>query len=167
MRLKIGDIVFFTGTGFFSWAIRTVTNSRYAHVGIIYKTTNDKVYIAESLINGFVMSEYNKKTLFCNNKKNVDVYRVIDRMTHQDRTKLRTVIISLLGSRYDFLDILSILIEKLFKKEVKYENKLKFICTEVIAFIYKQVFNIQLVDKRKDRISPYDIACSNKTTVVL
>lgn len=50
-ELKTGDIVLFAGHGTYSWAISKATNSKWTHVGMIYRhRTTDVVYLWESVI---------------------------------------------------------------------------------------------------------------------
>lgn len=47
-KVKNGDIIAVSGTGFFSWLIRTWTRSTYSHVGVAY-WINDRLLIYEAM----------------------------------------------------------------------------------------------------------------------
>jgi hypothetical protein len=129
----IGDVIFFKkDSSFISRIIAKVTNSEYTHVGLIvaYDELTNTATIIES--NRFVNTRVNRITL---DDKYV-VYTTGEKPKEQvDR--LLSFAYRNLNVKYDYFQILGLLISLLFKGENRYfNNSNRMICSELIDLAY-------------------------------
>jgi Permuted papain-like amidase enzyme, YaeF/YiiX, C92 family len=129
----IGDVIFFKkDSSFISRIIAKVTKSEYTHVGLIvaYDDLTNTATIIES--DRFVNTRVNRITL---DDKYV-VYTTGEKPKEQTDRIIKFAYRNL-NVKYDYLQILGLLISLLFKGENRYFNSSnKLICSELIDLAY-------------------------------
>ncbi len=160
-NLKSGDIIFCSGSYFFSGLIRWFTKSCWSHCGIIYRDDNlGRVFILESetLIGVRVapLSKYLKDYHGKNRpyKGRMIVGRLNPEPLEEDVKKAVSFGLDELTKPYDNWEILRIAIRILFKRGRRNRDR-KYICSELVYECYRRAdvwfkFN-------KKSISPDDI----------
>lgn len=160
-ELQTGDLVFCSGSYFFSQAIQKFTHSVWSHVGMIYRDpTLKRVFILESetLIGVRLapLSKYLRDYHGKNNPYKGDM--IIARVRPEiDQMKLNEAIsfgMDELTKPYDNLEILRIGLRILFKVSRRTRDR-KYICSELVYECYNSVgvpFNL-----RDEYVSPDDI----------
>lgn len=159
--LRTGDLVFCSGTYFFSNAIRWFTKSVWSHVGVIYRDDNlERIFILESeTMIGVRLAPLSKylKDYHGRNRP----YRgrmIVGRILPEpEPTALKSVIsfgMDELTKPYDNWEILRIAMRILFKRGRKTRDK-KYICSELV---YEAFHKVGITFRFKNRsISPDDI----------
>ena len=160
-ELQTGDLVFCSGSYFFSQAIQKFTRSVWSHVGVIYRDpTLKRVFILESetLIGVRLapLSKYLRDYHGKNNPYKGDM--IIARVRPEiDQVKLNEAIsfgMDELTKPYDKLEIVRIGLRILFKVSRRTRDR-KYICSELVYECYNSVgvpFNL-----RDEYVSPDDI----------
>jgi len=135
MKIKVADIVGFSGQGIFSYCIKRITRSKWSHVGIVYAVQGDKIITAEALSNGFVLKEHKRKSLEKKQRKgSLKVRRIPGKIGQH-----KQVIEKYLKKKYGFFQIGLIAISLTFKKKIKGDKDKTFICSEAVAVIIKEL----------------------------
>ncbi len=142
--IKEGDIIFQTSTSSQSKAIQLATNSKYSHVGIIFKSNTDKE-------NDFIVLEAVQPVKFTPLKEWIkrgeNSHFVVKRLKDADKIltdkaiqKMKDTGKNLLGKNYDLY--------------FEWSDE-KIYCSELVWKIYKEVLNIQL--GKLEKLSSFDI----------
>jgi hypothetical protein len=159
--LRTGDLVFCSGTYFFSNAIRWFTKSVWSHIGIIYRDDAlNRVFILESeTFIGVRLAPLSKYLRDYHGKNRPYRGRMfIARLLPEVEPELHLKAISHgmdeLTKPYDNLEILRIAIRILFKIGRRNRDK-KYICSELVYEAFRRA-GIYFVFNRKS-ISPDDI----------
>lgn len=124
-KMKQGDIIFIQGGTFISKIIRYFDDGDFTHVGI---ALNDSIMIE---------AEYDKKVSVVNFNKElgegkIKSYEVIDlKLTKEQRETIYVHAMKFKGVRYDYLQIASFILNKIFGWKV-FNSRDKFICSELV-----------------------------------
>ena len=163
LDIKIGDIVFSRGDGWFEKLIRFGTRSDINHVGIVYEIHPDKVVVAESLPEGFVLSEYHNNYI----TDSCEVRRAFKKTSREKEQLTQEIIESKLGRPYDWMSIIRIALKILtlgiYKRKVDTEEAM--ICSEAVARILSRL-GYKPVDKLYDYVTPQDLRISIPVVIV-
>lgn len=153
---KTGRIILIHGlySGWFDHLVRKITKSGWVH--------------ATMCINDKEMIEANGKEVVINvipsyDLDNIGVFEYPD-LTDIQKEKLVTAAKSHIGKRYDWKQMVGLLIYYVIGKPIKWlfgDKKESMICSELIAVIYEEA-GIKLFDKKMDYIVPSDFANTNK-----
>lgn len=159
--LQTGDLVFCSGTYFFSNAIRWFTKSTWSHIGMIYRDDNlERIFILESetLIGVRLapLSKYLKDYHGKNRpyKGRMFIARLTSKISPDEYKKAISFGMDELTKPYDNLEILRIAIRILFKIGRRNRDK-KYICSELIYEAFRKAGIWFQFNKRS--ISPDDI----------
>ncbi len=144
MELQNGDLIFHTSRSSQSQAIQIATNSKYSHMGIIYKEGKD-YYVYEAVqpvkttnLNDWIERGENGKYVI-KRLKNSKKY-----LSDEGIQKMKIIGQKYLGKDYD----------------LRFEwSDNKIYCSELAWKIYKEAFNIEIGELEK--IGDFDL--SNKT----
>lgn len=123
--MKKGDIVFIQGGTLISKIIRYFDKGDFTHVGI---ALNDSLMIE---------AEYNKRVSVVNFNKElaggrIKSYEVVDlKLTREQREAIYIHAMKFKGVRYDYLQIASFVMNKLFGWKL-FNSRRKFICSELV-----------------------------------
>lgn len=155
--MKAGDIVLVKRKTPISLLVRLLTNSKYSHVALAVSET----YVLEIDI------KYNlrirKMSYTC-----YDVYRLKRELSLTEEARLLQYAYSLVGKKYDFLRIFSLLIElSLHLRGHKiFNDPNRLICSDLIDSSYKQI-NVDLLPQYTDQdTTPHDISQSPELHIV-
>jgi hypothetical protein len=160
-HLKTGDIVFCSGTYFFSGLIRWFTKSSWSHCGIIYRDDNlGRIFVLESeTLIGVRLAPLSKYLRDYHGKDRPYRGRIIigrlDPDTHPDDMK-KAISFGMdeLTKPYDNFEILRIAIRILFKMGRRKRDK-KYICSELVYECFRKA-DVWFKFHRRS-ISPDDI----------
>lgn len=160
-KLQTGDLVFCSGSYFFSQAIQKFTHSVWSHVGMIYRDpTLERIFILESEtligvrlapLSKYLRDYHGKNRPY---KGNIVIARVEPEI---DQAKLNHAIsfgMDELTKPYDNLEIVRIGMRILFKVSRRSRDR-KYICSELVFECYDSVgvpFKL-----RDEYVSPDDI----------
>lgn len=159
--LRTGDIVFCSGTYFFSKAIQWFTKSVWSHVGIIYRDDNlERIFILESeTFIGVRLAPLSKYLRDYHGRNKPYKGRIVIGRLHpepdvQNVKKAISFGMDELTKPYDNWEILRIAVRILFKRGRRSRDK-KYICSELVYEAFRKAdvwfkFN-------KKSISPDDI----------
>lgn len=168
--LQTGDLIFCSGTYFFSNAIRWFTKSTWSHVGIVYRDdVLERVFILESEI--FVgvrlapLSKYLKDYHGKNRpyRGRIIVARLADEIEPAIHRKAISHGMDELTKPYDNLEILRIAVRILFKLGRRNRDK-KYICSELVYEAFRRAGVWFQFNRRS--ISPDDIWKDARVTPV-
>ncbi|WP_291993991.1 YiiX/YebB-like N1pC/P60 family cysteine hydrolase [Candidatus Accumulibacter sp. ACC003] len=160
-QLRTGDIVFCSGSYFFSRTIQWVTRSVWSHVGMIYRDDNlQRIFVLESEtaigVRLVPLSKYVRD--YHGRNKPYKGRIVIGRVTPEpDTEKLKTAIsfgMDELTRPYDNWEILRIAMRILFRRGRKNRDR-KYICSELVYEAFRKA-DISFKFNRNS-ISPDDI----------
>lgn len=128
INLKEGDVVLFKNNkDFIGNAIEYITKCEYVHVGIVYKVKDDgNCVLAEALGKGFIKTYYKINDIINNDK-----YLVLKSCSQL--TNVQQCIDKYLGTSYGFLNLIRILIQRLFKITLIDDGNKHLICSEAVA----------------------------------
>lgn len=144
MKLKPFDILFHQGTSPIAKIIKAFTGSPYSHVGLIL----DDKHIVE------INWSYKLKIRHIKYPdSNFQIYRLKTSLTNEQQDQIYTYMYSTLDSKYDFKEILSIVLYRLFKIKPK-NNIKKFVCSSWINECFK---SCGVVLNENDLVSPKDL----------
>lgn len=139
---KAGDIFFVRGDSLISNAIKFVTDSDYSHVGIFLDDIH--IYHTEyNTVSSIVHLKYPKDKIV--------VYRLYEEINEE---KLRDFIYSHMGNKYDFKEIIKIVL-----RINTDENDNEYICSTLIRNAFRQQ-GIELSNKKIP--TPEDLFRSKK-----
>lgn len=168
-QLRTGDIVFCSGTYFFSRTIQWITKSVWSHVGIIYRDDNlQRIFVLESeTVIGVRLAPLSKYLHDYHGRNKPYKGRiVIARLTPApDDEKLKTAIsfgMDELTRPYDNWEICRIAMRILFRRGRKVRDR-KYICSELV---YEAFRKADVAFKfRRNSISPDDIWSDERVTM--
>ena len=159
--LQTGDLVFCSGSYFFSRAIQSFTHSVWSHVGMIYRDpTLERVFILESEtligvrlapLSKYLRDYHGKNRPY---KGNIVIARVQPEIDQAELNRAISFGMDELTKPYDNLEIVRIGIRILFKISRRTRDR-KYICSELVYECYDSVgvpFNL-----RDEYVSPDDI----------
>jgi len=165
-NLQTGDLVFCSGSYFFSRAVQKFTHSVWSHVGMIYKDpTLERVFVLESetLIGvrlaplSKYLRDYHGKN--CPYKGNIVIARVNPPVDDKKLNHAISYGMDELTKPYDNFEILRIGIRILFKISRRKRDR-KYICSELVYDSFDSIgvpFNL-----RDEYVSPDDIWQDNQ-----
>lgn len=165
--MKVGDVVFFEGDGFFSSCIKHYNMINYycsgwTHVGIITEIKKDNVLINEALSNGFVRNTYSISYV----EERIKEGTMKLKTPKKRLTKVKEHADKYLGRGYGWFDIFGITISMLTGfKFLKITGANKLICSEAVSRILYDSSNKKInlsreLNKPYDLITPMDIYLS-------
>ena len=168
-QLRTGDIVFCSGTYFFSRTIQWFTKSVWSHVGIIYRDDHlQRIFVLESeTVIGVRLAPLSKYLHDYHGRNKPYKGRiVIARLTPApDDEKLKTAIsfgMDELTRPYDNWEICRIAMRILFRRGRKVRDR-KYICSELV---YEAFRKADVAFKfRRNSISPDDIWSDERVTM--
>ena len=159
--LRTGDLVFCSGTYFFSNAIRWVTKSVWSHIGIIYRDDAlERIFILESeTFVGVRLAPLSKylRDYHGRNKPyrgRIFIARLDPEVTQEIHRKAVSMGMDELTKPYDNLEIFRIAIRILFKLGRRNRDR-KYICSELVYEAFRKAGI--LFHFRHRSISPDDI----------
>ncbi|MBW9265003.1 MAG: hypothetical protein K1563_05610 [Candidatus Thiodiazotropha sp. (ex. Lucinisca nassula)] len=160
-ELQTGDLVFCSGSYFFSQAVQKFTKSVWSHVGMIYKDpTLERVFVLESEtmigVRLAPLSKYLRDYHGRNRpyKGNIVIARVDPPVDKQKLNQAISYGMDELTKPYDNFEIIRIGIRILFKISRRTRDR-KYICSELVYDCFDSVgvpFNL-----RDEYVSPDDI----------
>lgn len=130
----IGDILFFKKTdSFISKVIAKVTKSEYSHVGLIvgFDRDNQMITIIES--DRFIKTKVTKIKI-----SDYHAIYTSGNLSNEVRERIVKYAFKKIGTRYDYMQILGLLLSLLFDKERNgfFNSANKIICSELIDISY-------------------------------
>jgi hypothetical protein len=128
---QLGDIVFVRGTSLISRLIRKLDGGEYSHVTMMVTDTDS------------IEAMYNTT---CKIKPFDDSYQYEVLRLHlsdEQKSQILEIAKTLEGKRYDFLQVLGILLKAVFKKEYTLNSPNRFICTEAVVTILEEIGAIE------------------------
>lgn len=150
----IGDVIFFKkNDSFISRVIAYFTKSEYTHVGLIvnYDESTNIVTIIES--NRFVDTRINMIEL---DQQKHEIYTLDKSQDETDR--IIKYAYQTVGMKYDYLQILGLLISLLFDTEYRFfDRKNKLICSELIDLSYYKAGTKRDADMSLGNITPQEL----------
>ena len=168
-QLRTGDIVFCSGTYFFSRTIQWITKSVWSHVGIIYRDDNlQRIFVLESeTVIGVRLAPLSKYLHDYHGRNKPYKGRiVIARLTPApDDEKLKTAIsfgMDELTRPYDNWEICRIAMRILFRRGRKVRDR-KYICSELVYEAFRKAD--VAFEFRRNSISPDDIWSDERVTM--
>lgn len=165
MKLQTGDIIFYSGTGLISRAIKWFTKSNVSHVAIVLSPSMEEdenfALIAEAQWGGFVISKTYKPWV----EEKCAVGRVFSTLTVAQRKQFRSEAVKLLGEKYDYGALLAIAKFILFKSEKITQDANKVICSESVELIYRKMGK-ELVIGLPEYVTPIDIYKSKQVKII-
>ncbi|MEW8325643.1 MAG: YiiX/YebB-like N1pC/P60 family cysteine hydrolase [Candidatus Thiodiazotropha sp.] len=160
-ELQTGDLVFCSGSYFFSHAVQKFTNSVWSHVGMIYRDpTLERVFVLESeTLIGVRLAPLSKYLRDYHGRNSPYKGNIVIARVHPavDENKLNHAIsygMDELTKPYDNFEILRIGVRILFKISRRTRDR-KYICSELVYDCFDSVgvpFNL-----RDEYVSPDDI----------
>ncbi|MCB1931903.1 MAG: hypothetical protein KDI45_05450 [Candidatus Accumulibacter sp.] len=168
-QLRTGDIVFCSGTYFFSRTIQWFTKSVWSHVGIIYRDDHlQRIFVLESeTVIGVRLAPLSKYLHDYHGRNKPYKGRiVIARLTPApDDEKLKTAIsfgMDELTRPYDNWEICRIAMRILFRRGRKVRDR-KYICSELVYEAFRKAD--VAFEFRRNSISPDDIWSDERVTM--
>ncbi len=161
LQLRTGDIVFCSGTYFFSRAIQWFTKSVWSHVGIIYRDDHlERIFVLESEtmigVRLVPLSKYLRD--YHGRNKPYKGYIIVGRISPEPDGEHAKKVISFgmdaLTRPYDNWEILRIAMRILFRRGRKVRDR-KYICSELVYEAFRKA-DVQF-PFRRNSISPDDI----------
>lgn len=161
LQLRTGDIVFCSGTYFFSRAIQWFTKSVWSHVGIIYRDDHlERIFVLESEtmigVRLVPLSKYLRD--YHGRSKPYKGYIVVGRLLPEPDGENTKKVISFgmdaLTRPYDNWEIFRIAVRILFRRGRKVRDR-KYICSELVYEAFRKA-GVQFPFHRNS-ISPDDI----------
>ena len=141
INLQNGDLIFHTSRSNQSQAIQIATNSKYSHMGLLYKKGND-FFVYEAI----QPVKFTKLNTWINRGKNGKY--VVKRLKNSDEilTKEGLKKMKLEGEKY---------LGKDYDLQFKWSNE-EIYCSELVWKIYKEAFNIEI--GKLERISDFNLS---------
>ena len=141
INLQNGDLIFHTSRSNQSQAIQIATNSKYSHMGLIYKKGND-FFVYEAI----QPVKFTKLNTWINRGENGKY--VVKRLKNSDEilTKEGLKKMKLEGEKY---------LGKDYDLQFKWSNE-EIYCSELVWKIYKEAFNIEI--GKLERISDFNLS---------
>lgn len=151
--MKAGDIILVKGKNPISLLVRFFTNSVYSHVALAISEN----YVLE--IDATYTLQIRKNNYTC-----YDVYRLKRELLPSELSTLLRYAHSLIGKKYDFMRIFSLVFELSLHLRGKkiFDDSNKLICSDLIDSSYKQI-NVDLIPQYKHQdTTPVDISKSQE-----
>ena len=130
-RIKAGDVVFIRGKGLISWLVKWIDQGEFSHV--VIALSEDTCISAEYGTRvSIIPFEY-------------EDYEVIDlHLTERENIKLKINAELQVGKRYDYGEILYILLKRFFryKGTNRFNSPNNYICSELVDFLLRKVQKI-------------------------
>lgn len=137
MNLQPYDLLFYKGNDFISNIIKKETNSPYSHVALVL----DDKHLIE------IDKSYNLRIGHLGySKQSFDIYRLKEPISFGQQMAINEYIYETINSKYDFIEILDILLLKFFKFTIKNDPN-KFICSSWINDCLWSAAGIELSNK--------------------
>lgn len=155
--IEIGDVLLVKGKGLVSFLVKLFTRSKYSHVALA--VSNNRVIEIDwkyrLQIRSIEHEEY-------------DVYRLNRGLTNEETFIILSYVYSLIGSKYDFSKIFSLVFEILFSRRGKriFDNPNKFICSDIIDSAYQKI-GVDLVPHYADQDTTPDDLSKSKMLVMV
>ena len=123
--MKPGDLVFVTGSSFISKIIKAITKSLYTHVAIV---VSDNIILEADAFKTVTISELN-----------YDKYVIVSTGLNLTEKDVLHTAIKFIGKKYDYLQILKILLNKFLKIALPFLNiKSRYTCVELAVSILQE-----------------------------
>lgn len=154
------DIVLVRHNSIMGKLIRKFDGGYYNHVGILV-TDNIIIDAGFAGVRTLLVSEL--ETGAKKKKLEYNIFEVKD-LTQEQKNIIAEYVINRIGTKYDFLQLISLLVFFVFninrKKEDPIDIRNKFICSELVSESFNEA-NFKFSDNiDNDNITPNDIACS-------
>jgi hypothetical protein len=165
--IKNGDILLYSGSGFFSGAIKLFTGSEYSHAGIAV-WWNDRLMVLESVGKGMIATPLSK-----NVKKypgRVDLFRTFDHIPDNDREMIVRHAQQKLGDEYSKWKLIVFTHKMIWGARPRkdgYKKSNNWYCSHIVAASYNYAGYDLVDDLADDFTSPEDIRGSEKTFKVV
>jgi hypothetical protein len=144
------DIIACYPTSWFSYLIQKITKKDITHIAI---SIDDK-YVMETSYNGIKMSKL----------EDVGKYKILrcKYLTYAQKKGIVEYVKDKVDVKYDFILILNIFLEKLFRIDLDWHDKQRLICVELVINAYKSQGIDLLPDIEFDDIVPGDLDTSKE-----
>jgi hypothetical protein len=141
--------------------IAFVTSSSYTHAGIVYDVTDTEVITAEAQANGFILIHRSKEEFYAL----ADLRSITLLRSRKPLFDMTESIELMLGTKYGYLDLLKILINKITGKKAFRESTNSIICSEAVARLLYSASDCKVdlskeFNKGFDLITPDDLNMS-------
>lgn len=149
--MKIGDIVFVRGKGIVGSIVKYATKSKYSHVAL---AVSEK-HVVE------IDWKYDVRIRELEHL-NYDIYSLNRDLTIEEEISIINFVYSLLGRKYDFLKIVSLILELTFKARGKllFNNKNKLICSDIIDLAFQNIGVDLVPDHKEQDVTPQELCLS-------
>lgn len=140
--MKCGDIVFMQGKGIVSNAIRLFDKGKFSHCAIAVSSNKivEAQYMTKVSIVTFDPSQYN-------------YYEVVDlSLTKEQRNRVLTASLNLVGRRYDYFQILWYVLKDILhlKGDNRFNNPNNLICSELAYVVLEQTGVMHMLGEPRD-----------------
>lgn len=144
--MKSGDVIFVYDSSLLSKLVRFFDhNGRFSHCCICVNDNNEILeaqYYKKSDIVPFNYAEF----------ETVDL-----RLTDSQRKRIQELAVTLIGKKYDFIEVLSIFIRNVFDRNFKIINNPKqLICSELVEILLQDICAIPN-DKKLTNLTPNEL----------
>ena len=149
------DLLCFRGHGVFGYLVRFFTNSRYSHVGLVYRFEG-RVYCLEAVGSGvrlIIMSELLRRS-----ERGIDYFRIRD-VTLEQRAGALGFAFQQLGKLYDRAGIVRFLWFLLLGNKARARLNGRWFCSEIVQEAYRRQ-GVQLARQKASYTSPQDLVSS-------
>jgi hypothetical protein len=138
--MKAGQIIFVRGTSLLSRLIEYFDHGKFSHVFLCL--SDNAILEAQYLTKSSIVPFHYQNTK----------YEIIDlNLTRSQRQRVQELGLSLIGHKYDYIQILSYLIKDTINKKFKIiNNPNNFICSEIIEIILQDIVIIPSDKNLKD-----------------
>lgn len=151
----VGDIILCYGTGWISKLIKFATKSKISHVGVMISED----LMAESYWWGVRLTRLD-------NKKYDYIILRCDDVTYFKSEKLIDFMFKHIDAEYDYRLFFTLGLNRLFGLNLKGNDPMKFICSELVVAAYKEAGIDLLEGVKSDNVTPHEILNSNKLKVI-
>jgi len=139
MELKQGYNLVFANRGFYSWAIRKMTKSKWTHAGTIYdnQEADGHVIVAEALEDGFKKHKHEISKL---EKMARNGRLLVRKVPDNIKTYSPTLVINrYIGIKYGKIQVFFNALSILFKRQIKGDKDKTFTCSEGVQVCNKEM----------------------------
>ena len=164
MEFQVGDLLFYRPhskgfLGFFERSVCLLTGGPYCHVAIILDAS-DKHTVAQSLSQGFVISDEYGYLDYCLHKGWADVYRLDIPMLESQKIAILEACNEFKGLPYDWGDILDIAVYRLSGRRFSLGSAKRLMCSEAVEIVFMRAGVILRNDLDTGFITPNDLSQS-------
>lgn len=161
-KLQPGDLVLFSNNGLFDRLVKLFTRSKFSHAGIVLELKEKYVIVGEAWGSGFNIRK----------RKYAELNNCRVRRSKEAVANVKENIIRYVGRPYDKLNILGLVLYKLFRIKLFSTNAKAMTCSEFSArFFYDAAFRKINFEKEfhkpYDYITPADLSNSNQLVDVV